>query len=112
MITQEKRSKIKDYVKILRNMDINDDFEAKDDFIIDTVIDQCVAYCNREDIPEDMERVVARIAARVYEDGLDKQTGIQSYRELDMQVTYNLDADVFNEKNLLQRWVSLSSVGC
>lgn len=111
MVTEEQRTKIKNYVKIL--LDIEDeDFETKDEFIIDTVIDQCLAFCNRNDIPEDMERVVARIAARVYNDGLNKQQGVQSYRELDMQVTYDINADVFGEKNLLQRWVSLSSMEC
>lgn len=112
MISNETRDKVKNYVKILLNMDDDEDFSDRDFFVIDTVIDQCAAYCNRQDIPEDMERVVARIAARVCEDGLNKQGGIQSYRELDMQVTYNIDADAFGEKNLLQRWVSLSSVGC
>ena len=111
MVTEEQRTRIKNYVKILRDMDINEDFAEKEDFMIDTVIDQCLAYCNRDNIPQDMERVVARIASRVCDDGLDKQGGVQSYRELDMQVSYNLDADVFNEKNLLQRWVSLSSIG-
>lgn len=111
MVTEEQRTKIKNYVKILLDMDINEEFNDKDNFVIDTVIDQCIAHCNRQDIPQDMERVVARIAARVYNDGLDKQGGVQSYRELDMQISYNLDADAFNEKNLLQRWVSLSSVG-
>ena len=90
--------------------DQDTEFSDKDDFVIDTVIDQCLAFCNRNDIPHDMERVVARIAARVYNDGLDKQGGVQSYRELDMQVTYNLDADAFGEKNMLQRWVSLSTI--
>ena len=111
MVTEEQRTRIKNYVKILRDMYINEEFDDKEDFIIDTVIDQCLAHCNRDNIPLDMERVVARIASRVCDDGLDKQGGVQSYRELDMQVTYNLDADAFNEKNLLQRWVSLSSVG-
>ena len=111
MVTEEQRTKIKNYVKILLDME-DEDFETKDDFVIDTVIDQCLAFCNRNDIPEDMERVVARIAARVYNDGLDKQHGVQSYRELDMQVTYDINADVFGEKNMLQRWVSLSSMGC
>lgn len=111
MVTEEQRTKIKNYVKILLDME-DEDFETKDDFVIDTVIDQCLAFCNRNDIPEDMERVVARIAARVYNDGLDKQKGVQSYRELDMQVTYDINADVFGEKNMLQRWVSLSSMGC
>lgn len=111
MVTEEQRTKIKNYVKILLDME-DEDFEIKDDFVIDTVIDQCLAFCNRNDIPEDMERVVARIAARVYNDGLDKQNSVQSYRELDMQVTYDINADVFGEKNMLQRWVSLSSMEC
>lgn len=111
MVTAEKRSKIKQYVNILLGNDPDAEFNPKQDFIIDTVIDECLAFCNRQDIPDDMERVVARIAARVYNDGLDKQGGVQQYRELDMQVTYNLDADAFGEKNMLQRWVSLSSVG-
>lgn len=111
MVTEEQRTKIKNYVKILLDME-DEDFETKDEFIIDTVIDQCLAFCNRNDIPEDMERVVARIAVRVYNDGLNKQQGVQSYRELDMQVTYDINADVFGEKNLLQRWVSLSSMEC
>lgn len=111
MVTEEQRTKIKNYVKILLDME-DEDFETKDDFVIDTVIDQCLAFCNRDDMPEDMERIVARIAARVYNDGLDKQQCVQSYRELDMQVTYDINADVFGEKNLLQRWISLSSMEC
>lgn len=111
MVTEEQRNKIKKYVNILLGNDADAEFSDKEDFIIDTVIDECLAFCNRSDIPVDMERVVARIAARVCTDGLDKQGGVQSYRELDMQVTYNLDADAFGEKNMLQRWVSLSSVG-
>lgn len=110
MVTEEQRTKIKNNVKILLDMDVDAELTDKENFIIDTVIDQCLAFCNRDNIPEDMERVVSRIAARVCVDGLDKQGGIQSYRELDMQVTYNIDADIFNEKNLLQRWVSLSSM--
>ncbi len=111
MVNAEQRSKIKQYINILLGNDRDAEFTDKDDFVIDTVIDECLAFCNRSDIPVDMERVVARIAARVCTDGLDKQSGVQSYRELDMQVTYNLDADAFGEKNMLQRWVSLSSVG-
>lgn len=110
MVNAEQRSKIKQYVNILLGNDRDAEFTDKDDFVIDTVIDECLAFCNRSDIPHDMERVVARIAARVCTDGLDKQTGIQQYRELDMQVTYNLDADAFGEKNMLQRWVSLSTI--
>lgn len=111
MVTNEQRTRIKNYVKILLGMDIDDELTDIQDFTIDTVIDQCIAHCNRNDIPEDMERVVARICANVCDKGLNEQGGIQQYRELDMQVTYNLDADIFNEKNLLQRWVSLSSIG-
>ena len=111
MVTDEQRKKIKRYVNILLGNDPDDEFDDKDDFVIDTVIDECLAFCNRSDIPVDMERVVARIAARVCTEGLDKQGGVQQYRELDMQVTYNLDADAFGEKNMLQRWVSLSSLG-
>lgn len=110
MVSAEQRSKIKQDVNILLGNNPDAEFAAKDDFIIDTVIDECLAFCNRSDIPHDMERVVARIAARVCNDGLDKQTGVQQYRELDMQVTYNLDADAFGEKNMLQRWVSLSTI--
>lgn len=100
------RKKIYDYVQQL-NPEIP--MSAQDNFIIDIVIDECLAYCNRDDIPEDMERVVARIANKVWTNGLDAEN-VSSYRELDMQITYDIGANAFNEKTILQRWRKVLSI--
>lgn len=107
MVTDEQRTKIKEYVKILNS--ISEDLDLAQDFIVDTVIDECLAYCNREDIPQDMERVVARIASNYMNNGLDAQK-ITSYKELDMSISYSAENNAFNEEMLLQRWRKIRGI--
>jgi hypothetical protein len=106
MVTEEQRERIKGYVKILNAIDELSEIE---DFEVDVVIDECLAYCNRDDIPLCMERVVARIAANYLENGLNAQK-VTSYKELDMSVTYSASDNAFDEKNLLQRWRKILGV--
>lgn len=100
MVTEEQKERIKNYVKILNGVDELSEVESLQ---VDIVIDECLAYCNRDDIPLCMELVVARIAANYLNNGLDAQK-ITSYKELDMSVTYSATDNAFDEKNLLQRW--------
>lgn len=100
MVTEEQKERIKNYVKILNGVDELSEVESLQ---VDIVIDECLAYCNRDDIPLCMERVVARIAANYLNNGLDAQK-VTSYKELDMSVTYSATDNAFDEKNLLQRW--------
>lgn len=78
--------KIKGYVLLLSGQEDN----PKLDFQINIIIDECLAYCYRKDVPEQMERPLADVIVNeLNRKGIFTIDGdITSYKEGDMQVSF------------------------
>lgn len=115
-ITTEQRKNIAGYVATITGQELND----KTNLIIDIIIDEVLAYCNRDDMPVALERITAKIAANAIlaDDGFSTNAGMSdkkltSYKEGDASWTWSYSAadNAFNEANLLENFRKIRSVG-
>lgn len=115
-ITTEQRKKIYEYTALFAGQEL----DGKSNLIIDTVIDEVLAYCNRDDMPVALERITAKIAANAIlaDDGFSTNAGMSdkkltSYKEGDASWTWSYSAtdNVFNEANLLENFRKIRSIG-
>lgn len=86
----------------------------KDDFMIHTIIDEIKAYCNRDDVPVEMERIISKIAAQVLKsEDYTSDRKLTSYKEGDSAWTWDYSAseNAFNEANLLERFRKIRGFG-
>lgn len=83
----ENYEKIKDYILTLGEFELT----PKLDLQIQALINECLAYCYRSDVPEAMELPLADVVANELHKrnllGLDGD--VSSYKEGDMSVTFN-----------------------
>lgn len=109
-ITDEQFKRIADGAYLLSGQEQDD----KKDFMLHTVIDEVLAYCNRNDIPSHLERIISRIGANVLSSENANQKGnLTSYKEGDVSWTwdYSPENNAFNEENLLENFRCIRSIG-
>lgn len=109
-ITDEQFKRIADGAYLLSGQQQDD----KKDFMLHTVIDEVLAYCNRNDIPAHLERVISRIGAGVLSgDNMAQKGNLTSYKEGDASWTWDYSPanNVFNEANLLENFRCIRSIG-
>lgn len=114
--TTEQRRNIAGYVATITGQELNN----KTNLIIDIIIDEVLAYCNRDDMPVALERITAKIAANAIlaDDGFSTNASMSdkkltSYKEGDASWTWSYSAadNAFNEANLLENFRKIRSVG-
>ena len=86
----ENFDKIKDYVLILGDLEDS----PKLDLQIKALIDECLAYCYRSDVPEQMELPLADVIANaIHTKGIVGIDGnVSSYSEGDMSVSFGVNS--------------------
>lgn len=88
--------------------------DDKKDFMLHTVIDEVLAYCNRNDVPAHLERIISRIGAGVLSaENINQRGNLTSYKEGDASWTwdYSPESNTFNEANLLENFRCIRSIG-
>ena len=65
-MTDEQKTKIIGYVKALNDTASQEDYQSLLDLVVEEVADRVLLYLNREDLPENNERVVARIVSGIF----------------------------------------------
>lgn len=109
-ITDEQFNRIADGAYKLSGHDKDD----KKDFMLHVVIDEVLAYCNRNDVPAHLERIISRIGAGVLSaDNFNQRGNLTSYKEGDVSWTwdYSPETNAFNEVNLLENFRCIRSIG-
>ena len=91
----ENFDKIKDYVLILGDLEDS----PKLDLQIKALIDECLAYCYRSDVPEQMEFPLADVIANaIHTKGILGIDGnVSSYSEGDMSVSFGGNSQNANQ---------------
>lgn len=81
---------VKQYVYLL----LDKEPSSKLDLQIEMIVEECLAYCYRKDIPENMEKPLADVvASEINRKGVFALEGdITSYREGDMSVSFGQGA--------------------
>jgi len=92
---------IKDYVNILLDgtgITISDNRLS---FLVDDFYDEILVYCNRDDFPEQLERVTAKIIFAYIQSGSTSSEGakVSSISEDGRTVNFDLSGIVVDEKN-------------
>lgn len=109
-ITEEQFKRISDGAYLLSGQKQD---EIKD-FMLHTVIDEVLAYCNRNDVPAHLERIISRIGASVLSaENINQRGNLTSYKEGDASWTwdYSPETNTFNEANLLENFRCIRSIG-
>ena len=104
-ITDEQFNRIADGAYLLSGQDKDD----KKDFMLHTV----VAYCNRNDVPAHLERIISRIGAGVLSaDNMAQKGNLTSYKEGDASWTWDYSPadNAFNEANILENFRCIRSI--
>lgn len=84
----------------------------RDDFKLHMVVDEVLAYCNRNDIPAHLERIISSIGAKAISSEDINQGNLTSYREGDVSYSwdYSPSNNAFNEANLLENFRCIRSI--
>ena len=88
--------KIYEKIKVVSDVSLN---EQKTKFIIESVIQDCINYMNREDFPEEL---ITPTAVHVHKYNFDKNRNIKSMKSGDRQVEFvtGLNEDAEFRKSL------------
>ena len=73
-MTDEQKTKIIGYVKALNDTASQEDYQSLLGLVVDEVADRVLLYLNREDLPENIERVVARIVSGIFNQTANAKT--------------------------------------
>ncbi len=73
-MTGEQKTKIIGYVKALNDTASQEDYQSLLDLVVEEVADRVLLYLNREDLPENIERVVARIVSGIFNQTANAKT--------------------------------------
>jgi hypothetical protein len=73
-MTDEQKTKIIGYVKALNDTASQEDYQSLLDLVVEEVADRVLLYLNREDLPENIERVVARIVSGIFNQTANAKT--------------------------------------
>ena len=73
-MTDEQKTKIIGYVKALNDTASQEDYQSLLGLVVDEVADRVLLYLNREDLPENIERVVARIVSGIFNQTANTKT--------------------------------------
>lgn len=73
-MTDEQKTKIIGYVKALNDTANQEGYQSLLGLVVDEVADRVLLYLNREDLPENIERVVARIVSGIFNQTANAKT--------------------------------------
>lgn len=73
-MTDEQKTKIIGYVKALNDTANQEGYQSLLDLVVEEVADRVLLYLNREDLPENIERVVARIVSGIFNQTANAKT--------------------------------------
>ena len=73
-MTDAQKTKIIGYVKALNDMANQEGYQSLLGLVVDEVADRVLLYLNREDLPENIERVVARIVSGIFNQTANAKT--------------------------------------
>ena len=73
-MTDEQKTKIIGYVKALNDTANQENYQSLLDLVVEEVADRVLLYLNREDLPEKIERVVARIVSGIFNQTANAKT--------------------------------------
>lgn len=109
---EEQKTKIKNYITLL-----NDDTISQDllNFFIDSTIDRILVYCNRQDLPVQLERVVAQMIDKVINHHVDKATNgdtfVSSISDNGQSINYSNEIKQYynslSDSDLMEGYITL-----
>ena len=73
-MTDEQKTKIIGYVKALNDTANQEGYQNLLGLVVEEVADRVLLYLNREDLPENIERVVARIVSGIFNQTTNAKT--------------------------------------
>lgn len=73
-MTDAQKTKIIGYVKALNDTANQEGYQSLLDLVVEEVADRVLLYLNREDLPENIERVVARIVSGIFNQTANAKT--------------------------------------
>ncbi len=109
---EEQKTRIINYITLL-----NDDTISQDllNFFVDSTIDRILIYCNRQDLPVQLERVVAQMVDKVINHHIDKATNgdifVSSISDNGQSINYSNEIKQYynslSDSDLMEGYVTL-----
>lgn len=109
---EEQKTRIKNYITLL-----NDDTISQDllNFFVDSTIDRILVYCNRQDLPVQLERVVAQMIDKVINHHVDKATNgdtfVSSISDNGQSINYSNEIKQYynslSDSDLMEGYITL-----
>ena len=109
---EEQKTRIKNYITLLNDDPISQDLL---NFFIDSTIDRILVYCNRQDLPVQLERVVAQMIDKVINHHVDKATNgdtfVSSISDNGQSINYSNEIKQYynslSDSDLMEGYITL-----